>query len=94
MDTKLRDIHFKVGQIWVRKRKVSGITYTIYFRLKTKNSNNMWWLLEQILVVPVIPKADEDMFKKEAWCHKERIIEFAELLASEDDIAVLRVLYG
>lgn len=54
----------------------------------------MWWLLEQILVVPVIPKADEDMFKKEEWWHKERIIEFAELLASEDDIAVLRVLYG
>ena len=38
--------------------------------------------------------ADEDMFKKEEWWHKERIIEFAELLASEADIAVLKVLYG
>lgn len=93
MGTKLRDIHLKVGQIWVRKRKVSGITYTIYFKLKTKNSNNMW-LLEQILVVPVVPKADEYMFKKEEWWHKDRIIVFAELLASEADIAVLKVLYG
>lgn len=93
MDTKLRDTHFKVGQIWVRKRKVSGQDYTIYFKLKTKNSNNMW-LLEQVLVVPVVPERDKDMFKKEEWWHKERILEFAELLANEADIAVLRVLYG
>lgn len=89
METKLKDPHLKLGQVWVRVRKWNGVEYTVFFKLKEKNSNNMW-RLELLFANPELP---ED-YPKEEWWSKERILDYMKLVAKSANVQTLKVLFA
>lgn len=89
MSTKLKDTHLKKGQIWHRRRRWNGTNYDLYFRLKAKNSDNMW-LLERIISVPEAPEIEP----KEEWWSKERIVDYMKLISKSGNVDTLKILFG
>lgn len=92
METKLP--HLKVGQIWRRKLQYLNITYTCFYQLKRKNSDNMW-NIERLWVNPTPPFDFDcvDQLYKGFW-HKDIICSRLELVGNEADLKAIQVLFG
>ena len=88
---KKPEVYLKVGQVWLRERKIRGIAYKMYYRIDIKNSNNMWHM-QLIVSTPANPPQVEQYTQE--WWHKDRILESMSLIANEADIKTIIVLYG
>lgn len=81
--------YLRIGQVWRRHRRWDNTDYTMYFRLKAKNSNNMW----QLELLMSKPEVDPDM-PKEEWWHRDRILEHMTFIANKANVDTVKVLFG